>query len=184
MKLVEADAVGPVEGDDAVVTAPRPRHRRVSVSLLFTLAVLTGTVVAVYLAFPARHNLLLTEALSGHREPPAQWDLSKPSPLELHAWAIGVAGKDVPLPQGKVTVIGARRLELFQRGAALMRIKVGNDEVTYLVQHARGIVPEHTDRKDGDLRAIAWTRGPFACVAVGPDRTVEQWLPAITGATK
>ena len=184
MKLVEADAVGPVEGDDAVVTPPPPRHRRVSVSLLFTLAVLTGTVVAVYLAFPPRNNVLVTEAISGHRDPPAQWDLAKPTAAELHAWAIGVAGKDVPLPPGKLTVLGARRLELFQRGAALIRLKVGSDEVTYLVQHARGIAPEHTDRKDGDLRAIAWTRGPFACVAVGPDRTVEQWLPVIIGAPR
>ena len=29
------------------------------------------------------------------------------------------------------------------------------------MQHARGIAPEHTERKDGDLRAVAWRNGPF-----------------------
>jgi hypothetical protein len=182
MKLVEAEAIGPVEGEDAIVTPPRPPHRRVSVSLLFTLAVLTGTVVAVYLVFPARHNVLVTEALSRHREPPPAWDLAAPNARELRAWAIGVAGKDVPLPEAQVSYLGARRLELFQRGAALIRMKIGTDDVTYLVQHVRGIAPEHLDRIDGELRAIAWTRGPFACVAVGPGATVEHWLPIVTRA--
>jgi len=183
MKLVEAEATGPVEGEDAIVTPPRPPHRRVSVSLLFTLAVLTGTVVAVYLVFPARHNLLVTEAIARHREPPVPWDLSAPTSRELRAWALGVAGKDVPVPDGQVTYVGARRLELHERGAALIRLKVGKDEVTYLVQHVRGIAPEHLDRVDGDVRAVAWTKGPFACVAVGPSLTVEHWLPLVTGAT-
>jgi hypothetical protein len=184
MKLVEAEAVGPVEGDDALVTPPRPPHRRVSVSLLFTLAVLTGTVVAVYLVFPARHNVLVTEAIARHRDPPAAWDLTKPSPAELHAWALGVAGKDVPLPVTAVSPLGARRLELFARGAALIRFAVDGDEVTYLVQHVRGIAPENVDRSDGDLRAIAWTKGPFACVAVGNNATAAHWLPIIVRETR
>jgi hypothetical protein len=182
MKLVEAEAEGPVEGDAPVVTPPPPRHRRVSISLVFTLTVLTGTVVAVYLAFPARHNLLVTEALARHRDPPA-WDLAAPSTRELRAWAIGVAGKDVPLPDGKVTWVGARRLDVHDRGAALVRMTIGGDPVTYLVQHVRGIAPEHIDRVDGDLRAIAWTKGPFACIAVGPNASVEQWMPVVTRAS-
>ena len=77
MKLVEAEAEGPIEGETAIVTPPRPPHRRVSVSLLFTLTVLIGTVVAIYLMFPARHNVLLTEAIA---QPPATeqaWDLDR-----------------------------------------------------------------------------------------------------------
>jgi len=183
MKLVEAEAVGPVEGDDALVTPPRPPHRRVSVSLLFTLAVLTGTVVAVYVVFPPRHNVLVTEALARHREPPAPWDLATPTARELRAWAIGVAGKGVPVPEAQVTYVGAHRLELFKRGAALIRMKIGKDDVTYLVQHMRGLAPEHLDRVDGELRAIEWTNGPYACVAVGPSASVEHWLPVVTRAT-
>jgi hypothetical protein len=174
MKLVEAESTGPVEGEDAVVTPPRPPHRRVSVSLLFTLTVLIGTVVTIYQAFPARHNVLVTEAIDGHRTPPL-WDLAAPSIGELRAWALGIAGKDVPLPAGSVQVIGAKRLELFDRGAALMRVRVGADDVTYLVQHARGMAPERFERTDGELRAIAWRAGKFTCVAVGPNADVATW---------
>lgn len=177
MKLVEAEAVGPVEGEDAIVTPPRPPHRRVSVSLVFTLTVLVGTVVAIYSLFPPRHNVLVTEALERHRDPPSDWDLAAPSPDKLRAWALGVGGKDVPLPGAVATIVGARRLELFDRGAALIRARVGDDDVTYLVQRARGIFPEHHERDDGDLRAVAWTHGPFACVAVGPSARAQQWLP-------
>ena len=60
MKLIEAESTGPVEGDEALVTPPRPPRRRVSVSLLFTLTVLIGTVVTIYAMFPARHNVLMT----------------------------------------------------------------------------------------------------------------------------
>lgn len=179
MKLVEAEATGPVEGDDALVTPPRPPHRRVSVSLLFTLAVLTGTVVAIYLAFPARHNVLVTEAIERHRDPPPVWDLAAPAPRELRAWAIGAAGQGVPLPSPRIAIVGARRLELFHRGAALIRLRVGKDEVTYLTQHSRGLAPEHLDQRDGDLRAVAWRSGLFACVAVGPAASSAQWLPAL-----
>jgi hypothetical protein len=178
MKLVEAEAVGPVEGEDAVITPPRPPHRRVSVSLLFTLAVLVGTVVAIYQVFPARHNVLVTEAIDRHRDPPQAWDLATPSTGELRAWALGVGGKGVPLPDVSATVLGARRVELFDRGAALIRTRVGADEVTYIVQRARRIFPEDYHRTDGDLHAVAWTKGPFACVAVGPDATLSAWLPA------
>ena len=178
MKLVEAEATGPVEGEDATVTPPRPPHRRVSVSLLFTLTVLVGTVFAIYGAFPARHNALVTEAIERHRTPP-EWDLVTPSASELRAWALGVAGKDVPLPGDTAGVIGARRLELFDRGAALLRMHVGGDEVTYLVQHARGIAPEHFERTDGELRAIAWRTGKFTCVAVGPDADAGTWRHAV-----
>lgn len=175
MKLVEAEAEGPIEGEAAVVTPPRPLHRRVSISLLFTLTVLTGTVVAIYLVFPARHNVLLTEAIAQHQREQA-WDLTSPTPAELHAWAIGVVGKGAPLPAA--SPIGARDIEVLDRRAALMRVPVGGEEVTYLVQHSRGIIPTRTERHDGDLLAVAWRRGKFSCVVVGPKATSQAWLAA------
>ena len=177
MNLVEAESVGPVEGDAPLVTPPRPPHRRVSVSLLFTLTVLIGTVVTIYMTFPARNNILVTEAIAQHRVAQT-WDLTNPTAAEIRAWAIGIAGKDVPLPIETTTVTGARRMEILNRDAALMRVKVGADEVTYLIQRARGIAPESTDRKDGDLHAIAWRRGKFTCVAVGPEATLSTWRAA------
>src|SRR5690348_1884298 len=111
MHLVEAEAVGPIEGDDALVTPPRPPHRRVSVSLLFTLSVLTGTVVAIYLLLPARHDVIVTEAIAHHADA-GSWDLENPTPAELRAWSIGVVGKGAPLPSDSVKVIGAKRLDI------------------------------------------------------------------------
>jgi len=178
MKLVEAESTGPVEGDAALVTPPRPPHRRVSVSLLFTLTVLTGTVIAIYTTFPARHNVLVTEALAYHREINPRWDLAGLNPTELRAWAFGVAGKDVPLPRDTMTVVGVRQLTILNRPAALIRGRVGDDDVTYLVQHAHGIAPERLERHDGELRALAWHSGPYAIVVVGADATTARWRPA------
>ena len=177
MKLVEAESVGPVEGDDALITPPRPPHRRVSVSLVFTLSVLIGTVVTIYKVFPARDNVLATEALELHRDTLAGWDLPAPSASELRAWTIGVVGKGAPLPA--VAAIGARRIQVLKRDAALIRFKIGDDEVTYIVGHAARIAPGHSELRDGDLRAVAWPRGPFVCVGVGPDATAAAWLSVL-----
>ena len=177
MKLVEAESEGPVEGDDALVTPPRPPHRRVAVSLLLTLSVLIGLVVAIYVVFPARHNVLATEALAGHRDPSPVWDLQAPSATELHAWTIGVVGKDPPLPN--LPAIGARRIEILERHAALIRFTIGHDEVTYVVGHAARISPEHSELRDGDLRVVAWPHGAFVCAGVGPDATAAQWTAAL-----
>jgi hypothetical protein len=181
MKVVEAEITGPVEGEDAVVTPPRPLHRRVSVSLLFTLSVLIGTVVTIYTVFPARHGVLMSAAVERHREPPA-WDLTAPSPMELRAWAIGVVGKDVPLPAPDLPIVGAKRIDLLKRHVALVRVKVGTAEVTYAVQHSRSAAPEHGDRDEGDLRVVSWHKGSFTCVAVGSKADSGAWLPAITRA--
>jgi hypothetical protein len=182
MKLVEAESTGPVEGDDALVTPPRPPHRRVSVSLVFTLTVLVGTVVTVYAMFPARNNVLVTEAIALHRETNPTWDLAALNLTELRAWVVGVVGKDVPLPGEGTTVtpvvIGVRRLTILSRAAALIRVRVGDDDVSYLVQHALRIAPERSERQDGALRAIAWRKGPFIVVAVGPDATAARWRAA------
>jgi hypothetical protein len=179
MNLVEAEATGPVEGDDPIVTPPRPRHRRVSVSLVLTLSVLIGLVVAIYQVFPARHNELAKQALAHHQEPPA-WDLPAPPPAELRAWLVGAAGKDAPLPAA--TAIGAAKIEVLDRHAALIRFKIGNDEVSYVVGHAARIAPEHTEEREGDLRVVAWERGPFVFAAVGPDATAATWLPIVGAA--
>ena len=120
MHLVEAEAVGPIEGDEPRVTPPRPPHRRVSISLLFTLSVLIGTVVTIYTVLPARDDVLATEALHQHREAPAAWDLDAPTAAELRAWAIGVVGKGVPLPAETATIVGARRIDARQSRGRLV----------------------------------------------------------------
>jgi len=180
MKLVEAESTGPVEGDAALVRPPRPPHRRVSVSLVFTLTVLIGTVVTIYAMFPARHNLLMTEAIAHHQDPGAAWDLVSPTRDALRAWMIGAIGKDAPLPGEAATVIGARQLDILNRAAALIRLRIGDDEVTYLVQLPRGIAPEGAERVErgeagAALRAVAWQRGRFTVVAVGADATAARW---------
>lgn len=179
MNLVEAEAVGPIEGDEPRVTPPRPPHRRVSVSLLFTLSVLTGVVVTIYLVLPARHDEIVTEAVRQHRATDQTWDLEAPSAPELRAWAIGVVGKGVPLPHEATQIVGARRIEVLRRGAALIRLQVGGEHVTYLVQHSRGIAPSGVDRADGDLRAVAWRKGKYTFVAVGSQAHVRDWVAAI-----
>lgn len=176
MNLVEAEATGPVEGDDPIVTPPRPRHRRVSVSLVLTLSVLVGLVVAIYQVFPARHNVLAQEAVARHKEPPA-WDVAAPNASELRAFLTGAAGKDAPLPN--LTAIGASRIDVLDRHAALIRFKVGNDEVSYVVGHAARISPEHSEAHDGDLRVVEWPTGAYVCAAVGPDATAATWLAAL-----
>ena len=153
MHLVEPEEVGPIEGDAALVTPPRPPHRRVSVSLLFTLSVLIGTVVTIYLVLPARHNVLLTSALDYHRDSNGTWELLTPTTAELRAWAL-------------------------DRDAALVRLQIGGNLVTYLVQSSRGIAPKRITQNDGDLRALYWRRGKFNCVAVGPDASAQTWLAA------
>lgn len=177
MKLVEAESTGPVEGEDAVVTPPRLPHRRVSVSLLFTLTVLIGTVVTIYAVFPVRNNVLVTEAIERHRAAPT-WDLVSPSETELRAWSIGVVGKNMPVPAG-AQVVGAARLAILNRDAALLRLRLGPDELTYLVQHARGIPPDHAERHDGDLQAVAWRAGSYTIVTVGADTTAATWRAAL-----
>jgi hypothetical protein len=182
MKLVEPEAEGPVEGEEPIVTPPRPPHRRVSVSLLFTLSVLIGTVVTIYVVFPARRYVLVTAALEQHRAANAPWELAAPTPAELRAWAIGVAGRGAPLPNAidRERIIGARRVRVLERDAALVRIAIDRDEITYVVQHARGVTAHDEERDDGDLHAVEWRSGGFSCVAVGPAATAKSWLREIT----
>ena len=184
MKLVEPEAEGPIEGEAPIVTPPRPPHRRVSVSFLFTLTVLVGTVVAIYVIFPARHNLLLTEAIEHHREPDPVWDLVAPTEADLRLWAIGAVGKDVPLPSKADKILGARTITIHDRRAAIVRLSIDNAEVTYLVQHARGMAPKRSERTDGDLKAVSWRSGKFTCVAVGPAEPSQGWIAALVPPKK
>jgi hypothetical protein len=180
MHLVEAESVGPIEGEDPVVLPPRPPHRRVSVSFVFTLSILIGTVVAIYVLLPARHDLLVTEAITHHREG-GPWELESPSDDALHGWAIAVVGKEAPLPPAGTHVVGARQLVILKRRAALIRLQVGSDEVTYLVQHARGIQSERISRDDGDVHAEQRRKGKFTVVAVGPAATEKAWSHVLFG---
>lgn len=179
MHLVEPEEVGPIEGDDPRITPPRPPHRRVSVSLVFTLSVLIGLVVTIYMVLPARHHVLVTEAIEHHGESDHAWDLERPTEPELRAWAIGVVGKDVPLPPDGVTVLGARRIQVLRRDAAMMRLEIGSDQVTYLVQNAHGITPKRHQQDDGELQATEWRRGKFTIVAVGPKASASAWLATL-----
>jgi len=180
MHLVEAEDVGPIEGEEPVALPPRPPHRRVSVSFVFTVSVLIGTVVAIYLLLPARHDLLVTEAIAHHREG-GSWELESPSDDALKGWAIAVVGKDAPLPPPGMHVIGARQLVILKRRTALIRLQVGDDQVTYLVAHARGIQSEHISRDDGDVHAEQRRKGKFTVVAVGPTATEKTWSHALFG---
>ena len=179
MHLVEPEEVGPIEGDDPRITPPRPPHRRVSVSLVFTLSMLVAVVATIYLVLPARHNALATVAIEQHRAQDLAWDLDAPSVVELRAWAVGVVGKGVPLPDDTTKVIGARRIDVLHRPAAVMRLEIGGQPITYVVQNAHGITPHHYEQDDGDIHATTWRRGKFTCVAVGPKDSRTSWLAAL-----
>lgn len=176
MKLVEAEEPAKLDGvDTPIVTPPRPPKRRVSVSLLFTISVLAGTVVLIYVVFPKRDNVLMTEAIARHRSP-GNWELASPSSLELRAWTRGLVGADAPeLPVAKI--LGAARAEILDRPVAIARLELSNIELTVAMQHARGIGPNQ-HRVVGDLEAITVRHGKYALVVVGPAASVERWSSA------
>ncbi|HUS28025.1 MAG TPA: hypothetical protein VMZ53_05935 [Kofleriaceae bacterium] len=149
-------------------------------SFLFTMSILIGTVVAIYMLLPARDGLLITEAISKHRDS-GPWEIENPSNETLRGWAIAVVGKEAPLPPAGSHVIGARQLTILKRRAALIRLQLGDDQVTYLVQHARGIMPDHSSRTDGELRAEQRKRGKFTIVGVGPAATDKTWTRLLFG---
>ncbi len=180
MKLVEAESTGPVEGEEAVVTPPRPPHRRVSVSLLFTLTVLVGTVVAIYVVFPARNEVVLKAAFDRHAAAPA-WDLAAPTGAEARAWAWGVVGRAAPLPQldAPVRVIGVQRIELLDHPAAVMRIERDGVPMTYVVQTSRDGAVVRVDRDRDGLHGVAWRGAGFTTAAVGARPQTGQWFPLL-----
>ena len=182
MKLVDADAEDPAV---APPPPPPPRRdkRRVSVSFVFTVTVLVGCVVAVFTLFPSRHNQVATSALAAHRDT-AAWDLERPDAPTLIAWAKGAVGRDPPVPDGPGLVpLGARRIAILRRPAAVIRYQIGGDQVTVVLQRARDLQRRtlHDDH-DGD-RVEAWRAGAWTVIAVGPRATVATWLPLVHGRT-
>ena len=176
MKLVETDIPHGDEEVAEVPRPPRPEHRRVYVSLAVTLTVLVATVAAVYLAFPERHNELLTEALEAHQQD-GPFEIEHPSRAELIAWSVGVIGKKAPWPtQGPgLEALGTRRLTILRRPAALVRYRIGGEEISLLVIRATDAPPRtHRRTEDGQL-AESWRRGPWTFVAVGPARSASSW---------
>jgi len=182
VKLIDADAEDPAV---APPPPPPPRldKRRVSVSFVFTVTVLVGCVVAVFTLFPSRHNQVATSALAAHRAT-AAWDLERPDAPTLIAWAKGAVGRDPPVPGGPGLVpLGARRIAILRRPAAVIRYQIGGDQVTVVLQRARDLQRRtlHDDR-DGD-RVEAWRAGAWTVIAVGPRATVATWLPLVHGRT-
>ncbi len=180
MNLVEAEATGPIEGEEAIVTPPRPPHRRVSVSLLFTVTMLVGTVVTIYTVFPPEGDLA-GEAIARHREVSPAWALTSPSPAELRAWVAGVVGEDAPLglPRAGVVVLGARRVEVVHHAAALLRVHSGTADLSYIVQLARDDEPARLTHDEDELHAVAWRTGRFAYAVVGPVTSASAWEAAL-----
>lgn len=180
--LIETDEerADDVDPPVAISRPPRPEHRRVYTSLFFTIAILAGTVFAVYWLFPERHHVLATSAAAHHRAPPTAWDLTSPSPGELHAWLIGVVGENAPLPPSldRTPAIGAETVTVLGRRAAMIRLRAGTDEITYVVARARGVGPRWS-HKDSDLRLVEWSTGPWARVVIGPDATSATWMPLV-----
>lgn len=179
MRLVDPELEGPPEVEEALPhpTPPRPEHRRVYVSFLFTLAVLVGTVVTVYTVFPARHNVVVTAAVEEHRRSDQPWQLTRPAPEQLATWALGVLGGDAPLPAGDV--IGARSVEVLKRPAAVIRYRVGAAEVTLFVQRARDMPPRRVRKDDGDDHVEGWRAKKWTFVAVGPAASADAWKAAL-----
>ena len=177
MKLVETDSPHGDEEVAEVPRPPRPERRRVYVSLALTLGVLAATVVAVYVAFPARNNELLTEAVEAHRQP-GPFQLERPSPAELKAWTVGVVGGSVPWP-GDLQVIGTWQIRILRRPAALVRFAVGTQEVTLMAMRAWDAPPRKYRRHDGDELAISWRRGPWTLVVVGPADEEQRWKASL-----
>lgn len=175
MKLVDTDLPDP-EIPPPPPPPPRLDKRRVSVSFLLTAAVLIGTVATVFLVFPHRHNQLVTSAIEAHKTA-GPWDLDEPDAKTLKAWTIAAVGREPPLPNpgADLVAIGARTISVLHRSAAVIRFQLGADQVTFVVQQARDVQRRRVKRLDGDLVALAWRKGPWTCVAIGPAATMAAW---------
>jgi len=175
MRFVETDIQH--LGDDApVTTPPRPEHRRVYTSLVFTFSVLAATVTAVYTLFPARDNELLTVAVEQHHAP-SDWELLKPSATELLAWGVGVVGTGAPFPttlQG-AELLGVRATRVFNRPMAMARYKLETGPLSYFVLRSHDAVPRSYQRKEGALHVVSWRKGKWTMVAVGPASARASW---------
>jgi hypothetical protein len=182
MKLIDTDEDDPSAHPEPPVrpTPPRPEKRKAMVSLLFTVTVLVGTVVAVFTIFPERHNEIVTSTVNAHRKP-EPWDVVNPDDATLAMWARAVLGDAPPLPAPgpDLVPIGGHDLAILGRRAALIRYRLGGDEVTFLVQRARDIPKRRERRTDGEEEVENWRNGPWTCVAVGPSRSAALWRPRL-----
>lgn len=177
MRLVEADTEGPRDDIDAEApTPPRPEHRRVSRSLIFTLVVLTSIVATVYVVFPERHNALMSVVIEADSEE-VDFEIANPTRAELVAWSVALLGKDVPWPEHRddVELVGVKSLRILRRPVALVRYRIAGQRVTVLVQRPRDAVPrKHWRRVDGKL-AISWRAHRFTMTAIGPAESADNW---------
>lgn len=180
MKLVDTDADRPDDESEIEPhpNPPRPEKRSAHASLILTAVILVGTVVMVYTVFPKLETDPIGTAIRGHRAAEPTWQLIAPEPAQLEAWALGQLGADAPLPEG-VDVLGARPIELRKRRAALIRYKVGADEVSMLVERGADVAARRGTRAAGDEVADAWRDGPWTIVVVGPAATAAAWRPAL-----
>jgi len=179
MKLVESEIPDHPTGS---APKPNPPRRRVAVSLMLTVSVLTATVVIVYTVFPKRHNEVLSVAVEHHREPRAA-ELESPSRGELIAWSVGLHDKPVPFPQipEGVQVDRAYALRIFKRPVALVRLVVSGQPVTLMAMQARDVPPRRRRSVDGDLLAQSWREGKWTFIAVGNQSSAKDWQ-AVVGA--
>ncbi len=175
MKLVETDT--PHEEPESEVTPPRPEHRRVAVSALLTISVLTATVVTIYLVFPKRNNQLMTRAFEFHRSD-AAFDLNKPKQQELATFALGVLGK-VPFPEGKHEILGVTATRILSYPAVMVRYKVGGRPVSLVVSRARDTVPRRYRRTKGAFKIESWRKQEWTFVAVGAAERPDDWHAAM-----
>lgn len=159
---------------------PRPERRRVSTSFLFMATVLIGMVAAIFMFFPKRQNLLMSEAVAAHQVPPA-WQLTSPTLGEVKAWWLGLFGDKAKLPtvSPRLVPVGIFRTTLHRRDTAIARFTVDGGEITLLVQRTPGMAPRHKERVAGDLFAVEWAIGPWAYVAVGATATAATWKPLV-----
>lgn len=179
MKLVDAETHGPDEEhvleEEGPAIPPRPEHRRVSVSLLFTLFVLSATVVTVYVMVPERHNALMTTAIEAHQGE-VDYELTSPTASELRAWGIALLGRDVSWPEAGpgVEIVGAHSTEILNRPAAIVNYRIDGELVSLVVQRPRDAVPRTYRRTVGELWCVSWRRDSFTYTAVGP-AAQERW---------
>jgi hypothetical protein len=179
VKLVDTDEDRPDDDDGPApaVRPPRPEKRQAMVSLVLTMTILIGTVVAIYTVFPARNNEIMSVATSNHRKPEQAWQLVAPGGTELSAWALALLGNYPPLPDADqgLTIVGARPVEVLHRKAAFVGYVVDGDPVSYLVQRAHDAPPRRVSRRDGDDVVESWRSGAWTCVAVGPATSADRW---------
>jgi hypothetical protein len=182
MKVFDTDDDDPSAHPEPPVraTPPRPAKRQVTVSLLLTVTILVGTVIAVFTIFPERHNELITSTVAAHRAT-AEWEIADPPDAELRIWARAVLGEPAPLPDASAaaTPIGVRSLTILSRRAALVRYRIGDAEVSYLIQRARDIPKRRVRTTSGGDAIEAWRKGPWTIVVVGPAATADRWRPVL-----